>query len=234
MFDGVSIVRCDCHESEILHLLSNASDTRRRLGEAIHRIMRLTRLAETKHLRASWKRCRPTPNGTPQSLCSVLQLTACFGFVRMHAMTSSVTRVFVECMFLAVSWIGWCVLIIRYKIHGEISYLHYLGVGLFVSGGVVYFAFLIMEMYASNEDEHSVLVFLYCATVVFAFLFILGFFSEWDCAWIFEHAAFLMFTVAHNYLFYVDVRDDVSEMGRGLFDSLRIEPKSVCFGNTNI
>jgi len=40
--------------------------------------------------------------------------------------------------------------------------------------------------------------------------------------------------VAHNYLFYVDVRDDVSEMGRGLFDSLRIEPKSVCFGNTNI
>ena len=164
----------------------------------------------------------------------LLQLTACFGFVRMHALTSSVTRVFVECMFLAVSWIGWCVLIIRYKIHGEISYLHYLGVGLFVSGGVVYFAFLIWEMYASNEDEHSVLVFLYCATVVFAFLFILGFFSEWDCAWIFEHAAFLMFSVAHNYLFYVDVRDDVSEMGRGLFDSLRIEPKSVCFGNTNI
>lgn len=70
MFDGVSIVKCDCEESEILHLLSNASDTRRRLGEAIHRIMRLTTQPETKHLRASWKRCRPTPNGTPQSLCS--------------------------------------------------------------------------------------------------------------------------------------------------------------------
>lgn len=70
MFDGVTIVKCDCHESEILNLLSNTSDTRRRLGEAIHRIMKLTTLPETKHLRASWKRCRPTPNGTPQSLCS--------------------------------------------------------------------------------------------------------------------------------------------------------------------
>jgi len=75
MFDGVSIVKCDCEESEIMHLLSNASDTRRRLGEAIHRIMRLTTQAETKHLRASWKRCRPTPNGTPQSLCSAFVTT---------------------------------------------------------------------------------------------------------------------------------------------------------------
>jgi len=164
----------------------------------------------------------------------LLQLTVCFGFVRMHALTSSVTRVLVECMFLAVSWIGWCVLILQYKIHGEIAYLHFLGVGLFVSGGVVYFAFLIWEMYASSVDEHSVLVFLYFATVVLALLFILGFFSEWDCAWIFEHAAFLMFSVAHNYLFYADARDDFGEMGRGLFDSLRIEPESVCFGNTNI
>ena len=75
MFDGVSIVKCECSESEILDLLSNAQDTRRRLGEAISRIMQFTVLDETKHLRASWKRCRPTPNGTPQSLCSAMVTT---------------------------------------------------------------------------------------------------------------------------------------------------------------
>jgi hypothetical protein len=72
MFDGVSIVKCECSESEILDFLSNPQDTRRRLGEAISRIMQFTVLDETKHLRASWKRCRPTPNGTPQSLCSAV------------------------------------------------------------------------------------------------------------------------------------------------------------------
>ena len=163
----------------------------------------------------------------------LLQLSVCFVFVRMHALTSSVTRVLVECLFLAVAWIGWCVLIIQYKIHGEVSHLHFLGVGLFVGVGMVYFAFLIWEMHASSEDEDSVLVSLYCATVVLAFLFILGFFCKWDCAWIFEHAAFLMFSVAHNYLFYADVRCD-EEMRRGLFDSLRIEPKHTCLGVTDI
>jgi hypothetical protein len=68
MFDGVSVVRCDCSEAEILELLSNADDTRRRLGEAINQIM--TSVEEGGGHRASWSRCRPTLNGTPPSLCS--------------------------------------------------------------------------------------------------------------------------------------------------------------------
>jgi hypothetical protein len=155
----------------------------------------------------------------------LLQLTACYGFVRVHARSSNVTRVLVESMFLAVSWIGWCILILQYKAHGGVSRLHFLGVGLFVSGGVVYFAFLIWEMYASNqaEDAGGVLIFLYCASVALGFLFILGFFCGWGSAWIFEHAAFIVFSLAHNYLFYVDVREEVGDLGSGIFDSLRIE-----------
>jgi hypothetical protein len=72
MFDGISIVKCECSEVEILDMLSNAEDTRRRLGKAIAKIMQLTVMEETKHLRASWRRCRPMPNGVPQSLCSAI------------------------------------------------------------------------------------------------------------------------------------------------------------------
>lgn len=72
MFDGVSIVKCDCTQSEILQLLSNAEDTRKRLGDAIAHIMQFTVLEETQHLRASWKRCSPMPHGVPQSLCSAV------------------------------------------------------------------------------------------------------------------------------------------------------------------
>lgn len=160
----------------------------------------------------------------------LLQLTACYGFVRMHALSSNVTRVLIESFFLAVSWVGWCILLIQYKTNGDVSRLHFLGVGLFVGGGVVYFACLIWEMYASNKAEGAggVLIFLYCASVVLGFLFILGFFFKWGSAWIFEHAAFVVFSLAHNYLFYVDVREEVGEMGHGLFDSLRIEGPLFC------
>jgi hypothetical protein len=72
MFDGVSIVKCECSQTEILQLLSNAEDTRKRLGDAISQIMQYTAFEETQHLRASWKRCRPMPNGVPQSLCSAV------------------------------------------------------------------------------------------------------------------------------------------------------------------
>ena len=68
MFDGVSVVRCDCSEAEILELLSNADDTRRRLGEGIDQIM--STVYEEASTKASWTRCRPTSNGTPPSLCS--------------------------------------------------------------------------------------------------------------------------------------------------------------------
>lgn len=74
MFDGVSVVRCDCSEAEILELLSNADDTRRRLGQAIDSIM--TKAGEQEDLRASWRRCRPTLNGTSPSLCSASIVTA--------------------------------------------------------------------------------------------------------------------------------------------------------------
>ena len=70
MFDGITIVKCDCSEAEILELLSDSEDTRRRLGDAISRIMERTEAEETRDLRATWSRCRPTSNGTPESLCS--------------------------------------------------------------------------------------------------------------------------------------------------------------------
>lgn len=73
LFDGLTIVRCDCCDSEILELLSNSEDTRRRLGAAIDRIMQTSLVDDD--MRASWKRCRPTANGIPRSLCSAAIVT---------------------------------------------------------------------------------------------------------------------------------------------------------------
>lgn len=67
LFDGISLVECECTEAEVLSLLSQPEDTRRRLGEAMDRIMRQHQEEES---RATWKRCRPTANGVPQSLYS--------------------------------------------------------------------------------------------------------------------------------------------------------------------
>jgi len=68
LFDGISVVECECTEAEVLALLSQPEDTRRRLGEAIDQIMRAQQ--ERGEERASWRRCRPTANGVPPSLYS--------------------------------------------------------------------------------------------------------------------------------------------------------------------
>ena len=136
----------------------------------------------------------------------LLQLTACFGFVRLHAPFSTATRVALESMFLSVSWVGWCALNLKYNAVGEVSRFHFLGVGLFVSGGMVYFAFLMWELYVANRREsvNWLLVLLYIMSVAFGGLFILGYFAEWAFAWIFEHFAFIVFSLAHSYLFWLD------------------------------
>jgi hypothetical protein len=66
LFDGMSMVECQCGEAEVLNLLTHPEQTRGRLGEAIHGIM--SQVEEPR--RATWRRCRPTENGVPQSLYS--------------------------------------------------------------------------------------------------------------------------------------------------------------------
>ncbi len=87
------------------------------------------------------------------------------------------------------------------------SRLHYLGVGLLVTGGVIYFAFLIWELYQVNQNAFAswVLMLLYFASVFLGALFIVGFFLDWGSSWIFEHLAFTAFSLAHIFLFSVDM-----------------------------
>ena len=158
----------------------------------------------------------------------LLQLTACFGFVRLYSPDSTLCRVAVESMFLAVSWIGWCVLIIRYKSESGVSRLHFLGVGLFVSGGVVYFAFLMWEIYRRDGNEYAnfTLMLLYISSIVLGFLFICGYFSGWSSSWIFEHLAFMLFSAAHIFLFCMEARDcpeNNSNEASDFFNGVRIE-----------
>ena len=165
----------------------------------------------------------------------LLQLTACFGFVRLHASSSTATRVALESIFLSVSWVGWCILNIRYNAVGEVSRMHFLGVGLFVSGGMVYFAFLMWELYVANRREsvNWLLVILYFMSIAFGALFILGYFAEWASAWIFEHFAFMVFSLAHSYLFCLDLSGDIDgdelEEESTIFDGMRIDKRN-CLG----
>jgi hypothetical protein len=134
----------------------------------------------------------------------LLQLSVCFGFVRLHA---SSWRTAVETVFLAIAWVGWLVLILCFGSVSETSQLHFLGVGLFFAGVVLYFIALIYEQYqASNSVVASAVLFsLYLASMVLGALFLVGFFSGWDAAWVFEHLAFMMFAASHVFLFCVDL-----------------------------
>jgi hypothetical protein len=164
----------------------------------------------------------------------LLQFTACFGFVRLHSRTSSAARVATESLFLSLSWFGWCVLILRYEDGSNgVSKLHFLGVGLFVGGGVVYFAFLMWELYVANEREcfSGLLLLLYAASVVLGALFILGYFLGWESAWICEHCGFAVFSLSHSYLFFLDVSNGEENPDAPEFCSdFHFEEKTVCPG----
>jgi hypothetical protein len=163
----------------------------------------------------------------------LLQLTVCFGFVRVHTPASNATSVLVELLFLALSWIGWCILIIQYEVNGEVSRLHYMGVGLFVCGGVVYFAFLIWELYNRDACVSWVLILLYISSAVLGFLFIVSYFAGSGTAWIFEHTAFIAFSLAHMVLFYQDMEGEAGGSVAGLFDGVRIELNFGCCVSRN-
>jgi hypothetical protein len=113
-------------------------------------------------------------------------------------------------MFLIVAWVGWLLLILCYGSDSDLSGLHYCGVALFFCGVVVYFALLIFELYSVSVGlvVGDVLFGLYVTSIVFGTLFIVGFFSEWGMAWVFEHLAFMAFSMSHIFLFAVDVCTD--------------------------
>lgn len=163
----------------------------------------------------------------------LLQLTVCFGFVRVHAPISNATRVLIELLFLTVSWIGWCILISRFEYNGDVSRLHFMGVGLFVTGGVVYFAFLIWEMYDANREKgvSRVLVLLFISSAVLGVLFIITYFAGSSVSWIFEHCAFIAFSLAHIVLFSNDMEEEAGVSVADLFDNVRIEWE--CLENAN-
>jgi hypothetical protein len=158
----------------------------------------------------------------------LLQLTACFGLVRLNSSRSTLFRVAVESVFLAVSWVGWCILIIRYRTDNGVSKLHFLGVGLFVSGGVVYFAFLIWEMYRANGNEYAnaTLMLLYISSIVLGFLFIYGYFSGWGSSWVFEHCAFMLFSASHIFLFCMESNGSSSSSDNNDNSGLLVESTS--------
>jgi len=66
MFDGLTLVQCNCTEEEVLDLLTHSAKSRERLSKAIENIMENIK----EEQRATWRRCRPTANGVPSSLYS--------------------------------------------------------------------------------------------------------------------------------------------------------------------
>jgi hypothetical protein len=152
----------------------------------------------------------------------LLQLSVCFGFVRLHSSTP--WRAAAETVFLAVAWVGWLLLILCFGSVSEVSQLHFLGVGLFFSGVIVYFILLIYELYSSFSESVGgrVLFALYLASIVLGALFIVGFFYGWGSAWVFEHLAFMMFAASHIFLFCVDFFSSVEPQERSLFSDCRI------------
>jgi hypothetical protein len=146
----------------------------------------------------------------------------CFCFVRLHS--SAPWRAVVETLFLVIAWVGWLLLILCFGSVSEMSQLHFLGVGLFFSGVIVYFIFLIYERYAASDSVlvSGVLFVLYMTAVVLGALFLIGFFHGWGVAWIFEHLAFMAFSASHIFLFCVDFMCEVKHREFNMFSQCRI------------
>ena len=157
-----------------------------------------------------------------QTFFVLLQFTCCFGFVKLHSHRSAAA---LETLFLAIAWVGWSILILCYGSNSDVSDLHFMGVGLWFAGAVVYFAALIYELYSINHNIYtsSVLFLLYISSVVLGTLFVIGFFNHWASAWIFEHCSFMAFSLAHIFLFVVDLCTDTAQGDPGIFKHVRIE-----------
>jgi hypothetical protein len=160
-----------------------------------------------------------------QTFCVLLQFTCCFGFVRFHSPKSTGFRVAVETFFLVLAWVGWLLLILCYGSEADLSGVHYCGVAIFFCGVVVYFALLIFELYSVSDGVvvGVVLFGLYVTSIVFGGLFLVGFFSGWGVAWVFEHLAFMAFSLAHIFLFVVDLCTDTEQEKQGMFRGVRIK-----------
>jgi hypothetical protein len=67
LFHGVAMAMCDLSEAEILALMQQPEETRKRMGRAVDEIMRRVEERGGRR-RSTWARCRPAQDGVPASL----------------------------------------------------------------------------------------------------------------------------------------------------------------------
>jgi hypothetical protein len=124
-----------------------------------------------------------------------------------------------ELACLISAWIGWVILSSIYTdSSGKITEAHILGAGLFIGACCVYFLLVICNV-ASKEREKwtrtetalfALVLLCFLLSVFSGFLFMANFWKiqitgkRVMCGWIYEHASFILFMLAHVWLFLVD------------------------------
>lgn len=119
---------------------------------------------------------------------------------------------YAEMALFGCTWVGWITLCSDYSGSGGTSYIHAGGVGVFVSGSFIYFMLMAVYVCSRETSIHSrtleIFFFLIFATFFAScyagFLFIGMALRRIHDAWIYEHAAYVLFCICHVLLFGVD------------------------------
>jgi hypothetical protein len=139
-----------------------------------------------------------------------LHLCVCAAFmVRLNASRGPLILVY-EIIALVGAWAGWVLLNSTYRDYGHITLV--LGTALFTLSSSVYFGIMAWNVAIIGEFPLSNMECLVFLLAVFLFSLSLGaaaiFALGRSSAWIFEHAAFMLFVGANIFLFIADALVD--------------------------
>ena len=145
-----------------------------------------------------------------------LQLCSCaFFVVQLNQASLSYFPLMVSELFcLILAWIGWVVLSTIYQdADGKIIPGHIIGAGMFIFGCGVYFGLMVGNVTTIRTGQWTRMdyavfigvIVLFTSSLVNGSLFIASYFGDRIvCGWMYEHAAFILFTGANILLFLID------------------------------
>lgn len=119
-----------------------------------------------------------------------------------------------ELCCLGVAWIGWVVLVAVYEdASGHVKTGHLVGTGLFIAGCALYFGLVAWRLVSSGDFpwsnaecfSYSLAVVVFMLSIGLGVTFVVGFFEvDRRLAWIYEHAAFILFAGSNLLLFVAE------------------------------
>jgi hypothetical protein len=132
-----------------------------------------------------------------------------------------------DVLCICISFVGWILLNSSYESdNGAITPAHYVGTGMFMVAGLVYFISMMCNIY-SRRGTHWIQFIVIVAVIFLSSLtgvaFITMHFIDICCGnWIFEHITLALFAFAHALFFTVDTPNIWEDCDKNPFENVKI------------